>query len=110
MRNLGMDLSILQVLPITEIDLLDVSHLKKLGLPNPSITTLQSYTTIPGSKIPVSSKEEEFRKRKYHISLIPVLFSFFFFFFYYRNISYYTVFSHSQRRKSFRKPKYSGIS
>lgn len=65
-----MDLHVLQVLPITEIDLLDVTHLKKLGLPNPSITALPVYPHIPGTKILISNKEDEWKKRKHPANLM----------------------------------------
>jgi hypothetical protein len=65
MKNLGMDISILQVLPITEIDLLETGQLKKLGLPNSNVAQLPTYPYIPGTKVLITNKDDEWKKRKY---------------------------------------------
>jgi hypothetical protein len=68
MKNLGMDIHILQVLPITEIDLLETGQLKKLGLPNSNVSSLPVYPYIPGTKLLITNKDEEWKKRKYPTS------------------------------------------
>eukprot|EP00026_Physarum_polycephalum_P005733 Phypoly_transcript_05771.p1 GENE.Phypoly_transcript_05771~~Phypoly_transcript_05771.p1 ORF type:complete len:610 (+),score=129.13 Phypoly_transcript_05771:202-1830(+) len=68
MKNLGMDISILQVLPITEIDLLETGQLKKLGLPNSNVSALPMYPYIPGTKVLITNKDDEWKKRKYPTS------------------------------------------
>ena len=65
MKNLGMDLHILQVLPITEIDILETGQLKKLGLQNSNVSALPVYPYIPGTKVLITNKDDEWKKRKY---------------------------------------------
>lgn len=65
MKALAMDSQLLQLLPITTSEIADAAQLKKYSLYNASLTTFYGYSNIPGTKILIGNKEEEWRRRKY---------------------------------------------